>query len=295
MVLITLKKAEESLFLFEAPATSPLSELVPQLAKLQNYRLRLRRLIDAAEDLIEYGPLKPDDQHGYDEDQLEALSKEKPATPPLKQEVERDGRKVLLNPDPTGRRTGEAPTEDMAEIIQKTLTNAKACLSQDLVKSNKCLTFPDLDEAFSNIRGAVAIVWPMGLPEWEPVREILEDKEDLTGTAASKEVIDIDTASLWWAGKELQREKKLVDYVGKNDKTKIIVKIQKKGQGPPLREAPLSEQQQKDMMAYYYRKQEEHKKLAENDEDDYVNSAWANTKALKSAFSGVGNVSWRPT
>ena len=31
-------------------------------------------------------------------------------------------------------------------------------------------------------------------------------------------------------------------------------------------------------------------KLAENDEDDYTNSVWANPKALKHHFSGVGSV-----
>lgn len=46
------------------------------------------------------------------------------------------------------------------------------------------------------------------------------------------------------------------------------------------------------MMAYYYRKQEQLKKLEENDEDDYLNSSWANPKALKSHFTGVGNVKW---
>ena len=35
------------------------------------------------------------------------------------------------------------------------------------------------------------------------------------------------------------------------------------------------------MMAYYFRKQEEDKKLLENDEDDYLNSTWADTKSLK--------------
>ena len=42
------------------------------------------------------------------------------------------------------------------------------------------------------------------------------------------------------------------------------------------------------MMAYYYRKQEELKKLEENDEDDYINSSWADPKSLKRAFTGVG-------
>lgn len=51
-----------------------------------------------------------------------------------------------------------------------------------MIKSNKALTEQILEEALSNIRGAITIVWPMGLPEWEPVRDILDDKEDLTGT-----------------------------------------------------------------------------------------------------------------
>ena len=46
-------------------------------------------------------------------------------------------------------------------------------------------------------------------------------------TQASLEVIEVEKASLWWAGKELQRGKKLLDFVGKNEKTKVIVKLQK--------------------------------------------------------------------
>lgn len=40
-------------------------------------------------------------------------------------------------------------------------------------------------------------------------------------------VIPDDQAQLWWAGKELLREKLLSDFVGRNEKTKLIVKIQK--------------------------------------------------------------------
>ena len=42
------------------------------------------------------------------------------------------------------------------------------------------------------------------------------------------------------------------------------------------------------MLAYYHKRQEEIKHLAQNDEDDYTNSAWANSRALKNHFSGVG-------
>lgn len=44
---------------------------------------------------------------------------------------------------------------------------------------------------------------------------------------ASLQVLDESTAQLWWAGKELQRGKKLQDYIGKNEKSKLICKFQK--------------------------------------------------------------------
>lgn len=43
---------------------------------------------------------------------------------------------------------------------------------------------------------------------------------------AGLNVIKESEAQLWWAAKELRRTKKLSDYVGKNEKTKIIAKIQ---------------------------------------------------------------------
>ena len=41
------------------------------------------------------------------------------------------------------------------------------------------------------------------------------------------DVIPFNEASLWFSGKEMQVAKKLCDFVGKNEKTKVIVKIQK--------------------------------------------------------------------
>lgn len=45
------------------------------------------------------------------------------------------------------------------------------------------------------------------------------------------------TSTLWFAGKELQQGKKLSEYLGRNENTRAIVKLQKKGAGPPAREA----------------------------------------------------------
>lgn len=44
-----------------------------------------------------------------------------------------------------------------------------------------------------------------------------------------------ERASVWWAGKELDKDKAIAEYVGKNEKSKIIVKVQKWGGQQPLR------------------------------------------------------------
>ena len=41
------------------------------------------------------------------------------------------------------------------------------------------------------------------------------------------EIIPSDEASMWFSGKEMVFGKKLSDYLGKNEKSKVIVKIQK--------------------------------------------------------------------
>ena len=40
-------------------------------------------------------------------------------------------------------------------------------------------------------------------------------------------MIEEKDLAMWWAQKEFMRGKTLQDYVGKNEKTKIITKIQK--------------------------------------------------------------------
>ena len=127
------------------------------------------------------------------------------------------------------------------------------------MKADVCLTEDMIRDALDKLRGAVTIVYPMQLPPYDPIRLEFEGNEDLSGTQASLEVLDEETAQLWWAGKEMVRSKKLKDFIGRNEKTKIIAKLQKKGQGAPAREPVFSEQERKEMMAYAYKKQEEMK------------------------------------
>merc|ERR1712006_63893 len=115
------------------------------------------------------------------------------------------------------------------------------------------------------------------------------------GTAEGQDIMDQESTVMWWASKQLDRAKTLQDYVGRNDKTKIVVQLTKKGAGAPVRQSQnQSEDEQKAMMAYYFKKKEEWKKLEEEDDDSYLASAWANPKSMKAQLNGTANVSWRP-
>ena len=85
------------------------------------------------------------------------------------------------------------------------------------------------------------------------------------------------------------------EYCGRNEKSKLIVKLQKQGQGAPGREPVVSAEEQKRMMAFAYRRQEELKKLEQDEDDSYLNAAWADGSALKKRLQGMGGgVGWRP-
>ncbi len=53
---------------------------------------------------------------------------------------------------------------------------------QKKVQANECVVLPIVQEAINILRGAVTIVYPMGLPPHDPVRCEFENTEDLSGT-----------------------------------------------------------------------------------------------------------------
>jgi hypothetical protein len=132
----------------------------------------------------------------------------------------------------------------------------------------------------------------MGLPEWDTVRLTIEGTEGIEGTAAGQELLDENTAELWVASRIFDRSpgQTVADRLGNNEKTKVVAKLQKPGNGPPGREAAVSEDEKKAMMAYYFKKQEEYKKLSEANEDDYLHSSWADPKQLQKSLRGQGSV-----
>ena len=166
---------------------------------------------------------------------------------------------------------------------------------QTKVQRNITLDLGELDQVLTEVKAAITIAYPMGLPDYDPVQEILDDNEDLAGTAvrwlvgargsvvkavvvvvvipmcvsyvipppslslspslahslslfphilpyprptptpttgqAGKDVFEEESTQLWWANRELvaTEGKLLGDYIGRNEKTKIVAKLQKVG------------------------------------------------------------------
>lgn len=64
-----------------------------------------------------------------------------------------------------------------------------------------------------------------GLPEWDPVYILLEDKENVNQLYPNSNWLVLDQQVMWWAKKKLNEDKLLKDYIGSNEKTKIVVKF----------------------------------------------------------------------
>jgi hypothetical protein len=104
--------------------------------------------------------------------------------------------------------------------------------------------------------------------------------------------LDPATAQLWAMGKEFARGQTVGDRLGgsKNEKTKVVVKLNGPGEGPPVREPVVREEERQAMLAHYFKRQEELKKLAEAEDDDYMHAGWADGRQLQRGLRGVGDV-----
>lgn len=222
MVKLHVKKGDESQFLFETTVELPIDDCIKVVCNIFNGRLKIQRLCTEVEFLSKSGISLPYNMQGLTDEQISELKlvdEWSDRCIPSGGYVDRK--------DELGRRNGKAPVEKMANILEKTIKDAKEKISKELIQRDISLTQAKIQEAIDEIRGAVTIVYPMGLPPHDPIQMELENKEDLEGTQAGQEIIPFNEASIWFSGKEMQSNKKLSDYLGKNEKSKVIIKIQK--------------------------------------------------------------------
>ncbi|XP_015119033.1 cilia- and flagella-associated protein 298 [Diachasma alloeum] len=252
MVRLHVKKGDESQFLYDTFVDAKIDDVISDVAIIYNGRLKVTRICYEMEELAKHGTMLPPDMMGLTDEQIVELK--------LKDEW---GEKCVpmggwtFNKDEIGRRNGRQPNQKLQEVLKKAVEDARAMISKKLVPQYKLVTLATVQDALDILRGATMIVYPMGLPPHEVIRQEFENTEDLTGMQASLEIIDVQLAELWFSGKQMLPGKKIKDFLGSNEKTKIIVKLQKRGSGRPGREPLMSEEDRKQLMLQAYRREQE--------------------------------------
>merc|ERR1719473_1169521 len=109
----------------------------------------------------------------------------------------------------------------------RTAEEAEAAVAAELVLQKRSIDRATCQAQIDNMRGAVMIAYPgyHRLPAYDPARLELEDREELDGTTELQSVLDHTQTNLWWAGKELRTDQTLEQYVGRNEKTKLVAKL----------------------------------------------------------------------
>ncbi|KAL7448764.1 hypothetical protein ACHAWC_000905 [Mediolabrus comicus] len=271
MVLIHLKSALSSSndgndeFLFETKSSTKVDDLIESVVSINNARLRSSLIVDTVRGLATYGPMKPPNSTTAEQAMTGGHT-----------------------PDPSCLRTGNPPDEKMAQILHQAATALEDYVGRTQVKKKVALTLRDIDEKIKIVRDAVDLAYPTGLPETELTRMALEDP--FNNEKLNLPLVDANNASLWAFNKEFVRGQLVSDRLGTNEKTKVICKLTLKDAGPPPREAIVSEAERNAMAAFYHKRQEELKRLADADDDDYLNSDWANPKGMKNSLQGLSDV-----
>lgn len=290
MVVLRVKRDAQELFLLEAKLSESVDDVLERIVAVHNGRLKIGRICDEMSDLAEHGISIGPERLGLLEEQIQELNL---GEDPEEERCQPSGGPGPSQKDPLGRRVGQPPNQEMKELLIKTATQVRVKVSQECLKNNAVLNWGVIKESLAILDGAVKIVYPMGLPEYDPIRMELQNCEDLTGTQASKEVIDPTQATLWFANKEMDRKNPLSSHLGQNEKTKVVVKLSTLGLGQPTTESWLDAETQKTLAAENFKRMEQLRKLALDEDDSYMNSNWADGTALKKKFNGLENISWK--
>lgn len=100
--------------------------------------------------------------------------------------------------------------------LVRALSEATSYASKDQVIHNKPLSLYVLRDHIRSIEKEFLVTYSvMGL-----------SSSDLQQFLSDSQILEENTVQLLWAGKELTRGKKLCDFIGRNEKTKIVIRLQ---------------------------------------------------------------------
>lgn len=282
MVLLHVKR-EESLFLYETPLTTSVADTLKNILEIYNGQLKVKRICSELKDLLDYGVyLPPDDSHVYlNEEKLNVDTKKETCL----DFVPTGG--YELNAHPNNRRTGLRPKREMGDILNRTMLEALAKVSNENVKSNTCLSQYEIEGALEMLEGAVKIVYEKGLPEYDPIQIEFQNKGDIE--MRSNVSMSHTPSVLWFSNKKLAPDKKLSEYFGKNEKSKVIIKLLDDSSDPPTKEPPFNEKERQQMILA---EEKRRKELFNMETTTSLHSDEMDKQDLKKRIHGVQKITW---
>jgi hypothetical protein len=200
---------------------------------VNNLRLKLDRAAMSIEDLASKGPLKPEELRGLKDYDEYVKNEDITTINGLKKMPPRVGIREIV--DDTNYRTGWLLGEEITKMMLDEATKSKMIIHVSKVDQKICITKQMILDQLDIIRGLIMMAYPAyhGLGEWEPIKVILENREEFDDKMDLSDDLWADKSTLWICGKELYSGKLFSDYFGKNEKQKFVVKVQKRGTGAP--------------------------------------------------------------
>jgi hypothetical protein len=155
------------------------------------------------EDLASKGPLKPEELRGLKDYDDYVKNEDITTINGLKKMPPRVGVREVV--DDTNYRTGWVLGEEMTKMMLDESMKTKMLVHKSQVDKKVCLTKQMLMDQLDIIRGLMMMAYPAfyGLGEWEPIKVILENREDFDDKMDLSDDLKADGSSIWICGKEL--------------------------------------------------------------------------------------------
>ena len=271
-------------FLYETTTDTPNDDLIAALVSLHNGRILARVVVDAVRGLAAAGPMVEPSAAGRREQQQSVP------------------------------RCGNAPDLDHVEALNDAAAELGQYVDKAQVQKRVVVSEAGIAELVGKVREAIRSAYPDGLPQWDVLAKlsstgVQEDEaaaveeegsngicpwslQDLlpADAVAGAPLLQPKATSVWVAGKEFERGKLISDRLGSNEKTRVVAKLSRDGDGPPPREPIVRDDERNAMLEHYHKRNEELKRLADNEEDEYMNSAWADPQNMARDLQGLGSV-----
>jgi len=241
MVVLHVKH-ENSLFLLKTSLNSMVCDTLKDVLFIYNGQSQVNQICSKMKRLVEHGshaPLSIIDDITL---ALEKLNMSESSTEENCKDVSHHN--STGNSSTSDQDVFLRPNNSLQKIICRIITEVKARVSEENVKSNKCISKDDISEALIMLKGAQDILFEKQLSEFE---KIDFHEQNNTDNILKQEEIAIKTASLWFSNKRLMSDKKLSEYFGSNEKSKVTVKLSADTNSPPKNSSADNERMPKRM------------------------------------------------